>query len=285
VPALLALLSSVLWGVSDFLGGTASRRLPVATVLGVSQLTGLVLLTGLAAGTGALDTSRTYLLPAVGAGAVGVCALGMFFRALSIGTMGVVAPVAALGVAVPVVVGLAQGEEPSSLQVVGIVVAVVGVVLASGPELSGSGAGGAQALLLAVGAALGFGVVILFVAEASEGPDSGLVVMTLVTMRLTSVLLLTLLLLATVRRRGWELDVRRTDLPILAVTGGADAAANGTYAFASRSSLLSVAAVLASLYPVVTALLAYRIHAERLRRIQVAGVAVSIAGVALLAGG
>jgi drug/metabolite transporter (DMT)-like permease len=285
MPALLALLSSLLWGLSDFLGGTASRRLPVASVLGVSQLVGLVALTGLALATGALDTSRTYLLPAVAAGAVGVCALGMFFRALSIGTMGVVAPVAALGVAVPVVVGLARGEHPSALQVVGIVVAVLGVVLASGPELSGSGTGGPQALLLAVGAALGFGVVILFVAEASEGPDSGLVVMTLVTMRLTSVCLLTLLLLATVRRRGWELDVRRSDLPLLAVTGAADAAANGTYAFASRSSLLSVAAVLASLYPVVTALLAYRVLGERLRRVQVAGVGVTRVGVALLAGG
>ena len=168
MAAVLALLSSLLWGLSDFLGGTASRRLPVPSVLGLSQLTGLLLLTGLAVSTGALDTPRDYLLPACVAGAVGICALGMFFRALSIGTMGVVAPVAALGVAVPVVVGLARGEQPSGLQVAGIVVAVLGVVLASGPELSGSGAGGAQALLLAVGAAAGFGVVLLFVAEASD---------------------------------------------------------------------------------------------------------------------
>ena len=87
------------------------------------------------------------------------------------------------------------------------------------------------------------------------------------------------------RRRGWDLGVRRTDLPLLAVTGGADAAANGTYAFASRSSLLTVAAVLASLYPVVTALLAYRVHGERLRRVQVIGVGVTLVGVVLLAGG
>jgi drug/metabolite transporter (DMT)-like permease len=285
VAALLALLSSVLWGVSDFLGGTASRRLPVPTVLGLSQLTGLLLLTVLAVATGALDTSRSYLVPAVVAGLVGLCALGMFFRALSIGTMGVVAPVAALGVAVPVVVGLAQGEQPTRLQVAGIVVAVLGVVLASGPELSGSGAGGAQALLLAVGAAAGFGVVLLFVAEASEGADSGAVVMTLVTMRLTSVGLLVLLLLATARRRGWDLGARPADLPLLGLTGAADAAANGTYAVASRSSLVSVAAVLASLYPVVTALLAYRVHGERLRPVQVAGVGVTLVGVALLAGG
>ncbi|MBK5305687.1 MAG: EamA family transporter [Frankiaceae bacterium] len=284
MAALLALLSSCLWGLSDFLGGTASRRLPVASVLGLSQLTALVLLVPLAVATGALDAPRDYAVPAAIAGAVGICALGMFFRALSIGTMGVVAPVAALGVAVPVVVGLARGESPSAWQLAGIVVAVVGVVLASGPELSGRGAGGATALLLAGGAAVGFGVVLLLVAQASAG-DSGAVVMTLLTMRLTAVALLCVLLLAVARRRGWGLQVGRADWRIIASIGVFDVAANGTYAVASRSSLVSVASVLASLYPVVTALLAYRIHGERLRRIQVAGVASALVGVALLAAG
>ncbi|MDX6197755.1 MAG: hypothetical protein QOJ79_906 [Actinomycetota bacterium] len=284
MSALLALLSSCLWGVSDFLGGTASRRLPVTSVLGLSQLTALVLLVPVALVTGAVDAPRSYVLPAAVAGAVGIAALGMFFRALSIGTMGVVAPVAALGVAVPVVVGLVRGETPSSWQLVGIGVAVLGVVLASGPEMSGEGAGGATALLLAGGAAVGFGLVLLLVAQASEG-DSGSIVMTLLTMRLTSVTLLTLLLLAVVRRRGWDLHVGRGDAVLILSIGVFDVAANGTYAVASRSSLVSVASVLASLYPVVTALLAYRVHGERLRRVQVVGVAASLIGVALLAGG
>jgi drug/metabolite transporter (DMT)-like permease len=284
MPALLALLSSCLWGFSDFLGGTASRRLPVSTVLGLSQLTALLVLVPVAAATGALDTPRDYVLPAAVAGLVGIGALGMFFRALSIGTMGVVAPVAALGVAVPVLVGLARGESPSGWQLTGIAVAVVGVVLASGPELSGRGAGGGRALLLAGGAAVGFGVVLLLVAVASDGPG-GAVVMTLLTMRLTSVSLLTLLLLVVVRRRGWDLSARRADLPLLMCIGVADAAANGTYAVAARSSLVSVASVLASLYPVVTALLAFRVHGERLARVQLVGVAAALTGVALLAAG
>ncbi|MDT7546691.1 MAG: hypothetical protein QOE99_2801 [Actinomycetota bacterium] len=284
MSALLALLSSCLWGVSDFLGGTASRRLPVPSVLVLSQLTALLLLAPLAVATGALDTPRSYVLPAAIAGAVIMAALGMFFRALSIGTMGVVAPVAALGVAVPVVVGLARGESPSGWQLAGIVVAVLGVVLASGPELSGDGAGGAQALLLAAGAAVGFGVVLLLVAQASEG-ERGAVVMTLLTMRITSVALLTVGLLALVRRSGWDLAVTRQDLPVLVLIGIADASANGTYAIASRSSLVSVAAVLASLYPVVTVVLAYRVHGERLRRVQVGGVAAALAGVVLIAAG
>jgi drug/metabolite transporter (DMT)-like permease len=204
----------------------------------------------------------------------------MFYRALSIGTMGVVAPVAALGVAVPVVVGLARGEQPSAWQLLGIAVAVAGVVLASGPELSMRA--GLQPLLLAVGAAVGFGVVLLLVARASEHASDA-VVMTLVTMRATSVSVL-LVVLAVVGRRA-RLGVGRRDLPLLMLTGACDAAANGTYALASRSSLLSVAAVLASLYPVVTALLAYRLLAERLRPVQWVGVAASLVGVGLLAGG
>src|SRR4051812_46842216 len=279
MSALLALLSSALWGLSDFLGGTASRRLPVQTVLGVSQLTALVLLVVLAGVTGAFDTPHGYVVPAAAAGATGVVALGMFYRALSIGTMGVVAPVAALGVAVPVVFGIAQGEQPSAVQAAGIAVAVVGVVLASGPELSGEG--GALALVLALGAALGFGAVLVLVAQASDGDDSGAVVMTLIAMRVTSVALIGAVFLVQRQRP----DVRRNDLPVLGLTGAGDAGANALYAVASRSALVSVTSVLASLYPVVTALLAYRVHGERLRRVQVAGVGVTLAGVALLAGG
>ena len=284
MSALLALLSSCLWGMSDFLGGTASRRLPVPSVLGLTQLTALLLLVPIAAATGALDAPRSYVLPAALAGAVGITALGLFYRALAIGTMGVVAPIAALGVAVPVIVGLARGESPSGWQLLGIAVAVVGVVLAAGPELSGQGGGGRPALLMSGAAAAGFGVVLLLVADASKG-NSGAVVMTLLTMRLTSVSVLTLLLVLLAGRRGWELAVGRADLPMLVTIGVADAAANGTYAIASRSSLVSVASVLASLYPVVTALLAFRVLAERLTRAQVVGVAASLIGVALLAGG
>lgn len=281
MPALLALLSSLLWGTSDFLGGSTSRRLPVPTVLGLSQLTGLLLLVPVALATGAVAADPSYVVPAAAAGLIGLVALGMFYRALSIGTMGVVAPIAALGVAVPVLVGLGRGEQPSSWQLAGIAVAVVGVVLASGPELSGEG--GAAPLLLAVGAAAGFGLVMLLVAIASEG-SRGAVVMTLLTMRLTSVTVLVVVTAAVLRRTGrFAAGVR--DLPVLMATGACDAAANGTYALAARVSLISVASVLASLYPVVTALLAFRVHGERLRRIQLAGVGATLAGVALLAAG
>jgi drug/metabolite transporter (DMT)-like permease len=283
VPAALALLASLLWGTADFLGGTATRRLPVAAVVGVSQLVALLGLVPVALAVGALDEPRSYVLPGLGAGACGLVALAAFYRALAVGTMGVVAPVAALGVVVPVAAGLVDGESPSGLQLAGIAVAVVGVVLASGPELSGRR--GALPLVLAGVAALGFGAVFVLIAEGTESGSLGSVVMTLLTMRLVSVVLLTLLLLAVVRARGAEIGVRRGDLPVLVAIGAFDVGANASFAVAAQSDLISVTAVLASLYPVVTVLLARQIHAERLVGVQLAGVGLALGGVVLLAGG
>ena len=141
MSAALALLASLLWGTADFLGGTASRRLPTASVLGVSQLVALLGLVPLAALLGGYSADGRLLLLAALAGAAGVTALGAFYRALAVGTMGVVAPVAALGAVVPVAAGLVAGESPSGLQAAGIAVAVLGVVLASGPELRGARGG------------------------------------------------------------------------------------------------------------------------------------------------
>jgi drug/metabolite transporter (DMT)-like permease len=279
VPVVLSLLASLLWGTADFLGGTVTRRLATTTVVGLSQLVALVGLVPVALLTGALDEPRAYVLPGIAAGVVGPLALAAFYRALAVGTMGVVAPVAALGVVVPVVAGLAGGESPSGLQLVGIAAAVVGVVLASGPELSG---GGAKPLLLAAVAALGFGTIFLLLAEGSGSGTLGAVVMTLLTMRLTTVLLLGALLLGT---RGSVRDVGRRDLPALVAIGGFDVGANAAFAIASQSDLISVTAVLASLYPVVTILLARQVHGERLVGPQLPGVALALVGVVLLAGG
>lgn len=285
MPAVLALLASLLWGTADFLGGTASRRLPVTSVVGVSQLVALLGLLPVAVLAGALNEPRDYLLPGLMAGLSGLVALGAFYRALAVGTMGVVAPVAALGVVVPVAAGLVGGESPSGLQLAGITAAIVGVVLASGPELSGEGRGGPLPLVLAGVAALGFGGVFVLIAEATSSGSFGSVVMTLVTMRLVSVVLLTLLLAATVRSRGAELGVRRGDLPTLLAIGAFDVGANAAFAIAAQSDLISVTAVLASLYPVVTVLLARRIHGERLIGVQLPGIGLALGGVVLLAGG
>jgi drug/metabolite transporter (DMT)-like permease len=278
VSVLLALLSSLLWGSADFLGGTAARRLPAAVVVGVSQAIALVLLVPVALLVGSRPDS---LLSGAAAGVVGVVALGAFYMALAGGTMGVVAPIAALGALLPVTVGLARGEVPSGLQVAGIAVAIAGVVLASGPELSGGAS--PRPLLLAAGAAVGFGLVAVLLADGSKGPAGGVVVALLV-MRLASVALMAAVFLGA-RLRGFRAGVVRRDLGLLAAIGIGDVAANAAYALASRGALLSVVSVLASLYPVITVLLARQLHAERLRPVQVAGVLGTLGGVALLAAG
>lgn len=282
MPTLLALLSSLLWGTADYLGGTAARRLDATRVVLVSQAIALVGLGPLALVLGPEVTGGA-ALAGVLAGAVGAIALNAFYRALALGTMGVVAPIAALGVAVPVVVGLVSGEDPRTLQLAGIGVAVVGVVLASGPELRGEGRGGAAPLLLALVAACGFGTVMALLADGSEGGGVAEAVFVLLVMRATSVVLLATLV-------GWRqgppaLGAPRADLPTLAVIGAFDVGANGTFAVASQGGLVSVTAVLASLYPAVTAVLAWQRDGERLRPLQLGGVAAALAGVVLLSAG
>ena len=275
MPVALALLSSLLWGTSDFLGGTAAKRLASLVVVGASQGIALVLVVPLALTVG---DRPDHLWAGPVAGLAGLIGLGAFYAALASGTMGVIAPIAAAGAVVPVIVGLARGESPTVLQGAGIAIALAGVILASGPELSGGAS--TRPLMLAGLSALAFGWVAVLVAEGSKG-GSGSIVVTLLVMRCSSVGLLAAVWLV---RRG-RLGLSRPDLPLLAAVGVGDVAANASFALASRSGLLSVVAVLASLYPVVTVLLARQIHAERLRPIQVAGVLGTLGGVALLAVG
>ncbi len=277
MAALLALVSSVLWGGADFLGGTASRRLPAPVVVAASQLAGLVAIWATAVGLGELDEPTDYVPWAVAAGLAGLVGLTTFYAALAAGTMGVVSPIAALGVVVPVVVGLARGERPAVLQLVGILVAVAGVVLASGPELRGRA--GARPLVLAAVAAVGFGLALLFIAEGSRTST----VMTLVTMRATSVTVLAVALAVLARRTAVGVPARL--VPVLVLVGLADVAANLTFGLASTRGLVSVVAVLGSLYPVVTVLLALVLHGERLAPVQVVGVAGALGGVAMIAAG
>ncbi|MDQ6649513.1 MAG: DMT family transporter [Actinomycetota bacterium] len=277
MTALLAIASSLLWGTSDFLGGTLSRRLAPVAVIGVSQALAIAVLLPVVLVTGELTADPAYLGWAVAAGLAGLVGLAAFYRALAAGTMGVVAPLAATGVVVPVAIGLAGGESPHPVQLVGIAVTAAGIVLACGPELHGAGRGGRRPLVLAAVAALGFGLALVFIAKGSRSSA----VMTLVAMRVTTVSVLGIAALA--RRRGP--GVVRADLPALAAVGIGDASANGAYAVASQTGLVSVVAVLASLYPVVTVVLARQVHGERMRRVQAVGVLGALTGVVLLAGG
>lgn len=275
MPALLALLSSVLWGTADFLGGTLSRRRAVLAVVAASQVCGFVVMVVVALAVRAWTPDLAWLPWAVGASLSGFTGLVLFYGALARGTMGIVSPIASLGVLVPLAVGLLGGEVPAPLQYLGIVLAVVGIVLASGPELSGQAS--LQPVLMALGSALMFGISLTCIAKGSATS----VLMTMTGMRATSTLIALVLLLA-VRSSG-GLVVR--DVPMLVAIGAFDVLANVSYGAASTLGLLAVVAVLGSLYPVVTVLLAWWVHHERLRPVQYAGVATALLGVAAISAG
>lgn len=276
IGPLLALGSALTWGVADFGGGMLSRRLPSAAVVGVSQACSLVALLVLLpllplGGTGA------WLGWSIAAGLSGSLALVCFYRALAFGTVGVVSPISALAVSVPVVAGLLAGEQPRLLQVAGIVAAVGGAVLASGPELRGEQPVKQQAVWFALVAAAGFGVTMLAIARGSA--DSPM--LTMVGMRSASVIAFGIAAIA-LRSVG---GVTASDLAPLTLLGIGDVSANALLGVASTMGLLSITAVLSALYPVVTVALAAIILHERMRPVQVAGVALAFAGVGLIAAG
>ena len=272
MAVLLALLSSVLWGSADFLGGLLSRRRAAYAVVGASQAAGLVVATIAAVVTDGFGSPLGWLVPSVLAAVAGALGLVCFYAALASGTMGVVSPIAALGAVVPVVGGLLAGEQPSALASAGIAVALVGAVAASGPELQGSA--GVRPVLLAVVAGLGFGLAMLFIARGAE-TDA---VMTMWGMRLTSVSGFVVAAVITRNLGG----LQPTDVGPLVVVGVGDVSANLLYGFATQLGYVSVTSVLASLYPVATVLLARVVLHERLLRIQYVGVLTALAGVALV---
>ncbi|MFE3329718.1 EamA family transporter [Streptomyces sp. NPDC059176] len=288
MTVLFALSTSLLWGLADFGGGLLTRRMPALTVVVVSQTIAVAVLGAIVVATGALAEAGPRLWYAVAAGVVGPVAMLSFYKALALGPMGVVSPLGSLGVVVPVSVGLVVGERPGVLQFAGIGVAVVGVLLAGGPELRGAPVQ-RQAILLTLLAALGFGSVMALIAESAT-TVTGLF-LALFVQRVTNVVVGGGALYVSVRRGGRALPedgglrVVRSSLPALAFVGLADVAANGTYAIAAQYGPVTVAAVLASLYPVVTALAARGVLKERLRSVQAAGAGLALVGTVLLASG
>ncbi|MFB6632035.1 EamA family transporter [Streptomyces sp. NPDC056362] len=287
MTALFALATSLLCGLADFGGGLLTRRIPALTVVVVSQTLAVLVLGTIVLATGAWTEAGPQLWYAVGAGVVGPAAMLAFYKALALGPMGVVSPLGSLGVVVPVSVGLLVGDRPGLPQFAGIGVAVLGVVLAGGPELRGAPVQ-RRAVLLTLVAAFGFGSVMALIAEAST-TVTGLF-LALFVQRVTNVLVGGGALYASVRRGGAALPeagpgVVRAALPALAFVGLADVAANGTYAIAAQQGPVTVAAVLASLYPIVTALAARGVLKERLRAVQAAGAGLALVGTVLLATG
>jgi uncharacterized membrane protein len=275
--SLLALASAVTWGVADFAGGLASRRLPTVAVTVISQAAGFAaLLVAVAIAGGHLNGRSLWI--GVLAGLGGGSGLAAFYKALSLGTMSIVSPVVACGAIVPFAISIATGERPSAVAAVGALVALAGAVLASAEERRAEAPDRARAIALAAGAAVALG---LFTYFLGLGSREGTALSTLVGARIGS---LSLLLVLTVGLHESIRIPRRWLAPVAAI-GLCDVAANALFAVASRHGLLALVSVLGSLYPIATVLLAHRLLRERLTRTQLAWVAAALAGIAAVSAG
>lgn len=279
----LALASALAWGAGDFLGGMQSRRFAVPLVLVGTSLGGLLLaLTMVLVSGQEIPPNRDLALGAI-AGVVGLIALGAFYRALAIGTMSIVAPISASGTAIPVLWGVANGDELNALAYAGLIAVVIGVMLASREQDEAAGGlpsadGHRESVLLALVAAVGFGSIYVFIAEASNVSE----LWPLVLLKATSLLAIGLFVAAAWRRIPGRRPSGRLWLPLLLI-GTFDVTANATYAFATQEGPIAIAAVIASMFPITTVLLAHRFLGERIARVQQVGVAIALIGVVILA--
>jgi drug/metabolite transporter (DMT)-like permease len=270
VSNLLALLSSLSWGVSDYVGGSITKRAPAPVVVLWSQSIGFfVAIAGALIVGGRLDVASALWGAAAGVG--GAVALVSFYQGLATGRMAVVAPVASLvGAALPIVAGLAMGERPGGLALAGIGVAIPAIWMVSGSD-EGAGRAG---IGLAIAAGVGFGVFFIFLAQTPD--EVGL--WPLIPARVASVL--TMSAVIAVQRVG--VGVERKLVPLVVVAGSGDMLANMLFLVAVQSGLLSVVSVLSSLYPAVTVLLA-RFFGEAVSRTQWLGVTLAVVAVGLIA--
>lgn len=273
----LALAAAVVFGTGDFLGGLATRRTRVLTVLVVSHAFGLAGMAVVSAIGGGIASGADLLAGAVG-GLAGGAGVAMLYRGLALGTMALVAPVTGVVAAlIPVLYGAATGERPSALQYAGIALALVAVSLISRTRVAGATPLRGTVLLLALGSGAAFGV--FYIALARTSPAAAL--WPLVAARGASVTAFTFASIATRQVPR----VTRSSLRLILAVGVFDVTANALYLVAVHRGLLSIVAVLVSLYPAATVLCALAVLRERLQTWQIGGVVVALVAVAMITAG
>lgn len=284
MAATLALASAVVFGAGDFLGGVASRRMPAAAVVLRSNLVGLAgLLLALplidAATPGADDVTAGVL-----AGLAGGVGILLLYTGMAMGAMSVVAPLTAvLSAMVPMIVGIVSGERPSGTALVGVTVALLAIALVSREKVGDAHVTvEPRTLVMALGAGLAFGL--FFVGLDAASDDVGL--WPVVSSRSASVVMFAVIVALVRSARLGNGEARQGSTPALLLGCGVfDSSANALYLLATQQGLLTLVAVLSSLYPASTVLLARFVLGERLSRPQVAGVGLAGVAVALISAG
>jgi drug/metabolite transporter (DMT)-like permease len=276
----LAVLSGLIWGIGDFAGGKATQRAGALLVVWVSKLVSLPLL--------AIYLIAMYVpITPIGltwgalAGVAGLVGLVLFYRALSAGAMTIVAPVTGVtSAAIPVVVGLVWGERPSGARLLGIGCALLAIALVSiAPNPSGRPQVVSWRLIaVALGSGAGFGLFFILLAVANEAAGGSVGLWPIAGSQLSALIIGGLLILM-VRPGPWP---RGVGLRFTMVAGPCDMTANALFLLAARTGDLSIVAPLAALYPVTTVILALVIDHERLRGVQIAGLAFAVAALVLV---
>ena len=272
----LALGASLSWGFADFFGPLQGRKLGALRTLVYVQLGGLVGIAVIVAvrWIGPQDAAALLAVPAAISGTLGLFA---YYRGIAVGAISIVAPIAGVSAVVPVIVGIASGESPSAWQLAGIACALLGVFLAAREPRSSGDSRIAAGVGLAILAAIGFGGYFPFM-HAAGNADFWWASL-IFRIASTSVIMLAVL----VSRPNIVVPGRV--LPWLALIGFGDMLGNLLFAAASTTGLVSVTSVLASLYPIVTVVLARIVLSERVARSQEAGIGLTLAGVVLISAG
>jgi drug/metabolite transporter (DMT)-like permease len=269
----LSLASATSWGAGDFTGGITAKRTGVFGLVVVAHTTGFLLVLALILLKHEAMPSRHSLLWAIAGGLLGSIGLAAFYRALAIGKMGINAPLAAvITAAIPVAVGILLQGRPGKLQLLGFVIAIIGIALVSNPEVVHESPAG---IGLAVLAGVGFGGFLTCMKLASTSA----VLWPLCIARLASALLMLAFCLFV---RQSPLPSPRL-LPLAVLTGTLDTAGNAFFMLAAQIGRLDVTAVLSSLYPVITVILARSILKETMNRIQTAGMLAVLVAIPLIA--
>jgi drug/metabolite transporter (DMT)-like permease len=272
LAAAFGLASAASWGGGDFSGGLAARRANAFVVAGVSRAVGLSVQVGLALAVLEPAPPIRAVAWGIAAGVAGSIGLAALYRSLAIGRMGINSPLTAvLAAALPVLVAALSQGLPSGVRVVGFGLALAGVWCLSRPEgVSGAPRGLGLALL----AGLGFGGFYVLIAQVR-----GASVFWPLTAS-TGTSFIVLLALALAGRRAWF--AAPGALPISLLAGALDAGGNIFFVLAAHGGRLDVAAVLASLYPAVTVLMARLILKEHLNRLQAVGIGATLAAIPLI---
>lgn len=272
----LALLSAVLYGVADFLGGLAARRAPAIGVTAAAQGLGLVVVALALPLFPAPVPAAGGVMWGVGAGLTGALGVALLYSGFAVGRVSVVAPVTAVcSISIPVLVAFSLGERPGPLAIAGIATAIVSVGLISRHEDPAAPSPRRdRSVAIGLGSGVAFGA--FFVCLARAGSDAGL--WPLLIARIAS----TLALSAGARLAKVSLVVPRAALLPVIGCGALDILANALYLVASREGPLGLVATLASLYPASTVLLARLVLGERLRFVQSVGLACAATAIVLI---